>query len=61
MNCFSCKNNNCVMKKAENEKVTPCRLCKRAANMPEAVCWECIRTETACYFMERGGDETQQE
>ena len=52
MNCFACKKD-CVMKTEKHMNVTPCMVCDRAENMPTAECWECIRTESACNFVEK--------
>lgn len=58
MNCFTC-NKDCPMKTEKYMDVTPCRVCARGDNMPTPECWQCIRVENECYFVERITDENR--
>ena len=52
MNCFTCKKE-CVMKTEKYMDVTPCMVCNRGADMPTMECWECIKMQNSCNFVEK--------
>lgn len=52
MNCFSCKKE-CIMKTEKHMNETPCMVCARGEDMPTMECWECIKMQNSCNFVEK--------